>query len=130
MHVNYGIMVSILDYLRMAPLYAHWAMMGKLEIVEILRMVNFVYIYGHFFEKKLFCMVVLLERSIILEALMIAMWIAVHEIAGAAHIFYYYRRIYIANPTLSSYQIYFPFFDLLPLYVNSFHLPNICFPID
>ncbi|KAL5683003.1 hypothetical protein ACJX0J_009388, partial [Zea mays] len=33
MHVNYGIM-----------------------IVEILRMVNFVYIYGHFFEKKLFWM--------------------------------------------------------------------------
>jgi hypothetical protein len=27
----------------------------------------------------------------------IAMWIAVHGIAGAAHIFYYYRRIYIAN---------------------------------
>jgi hypothetical protein len=130
MHVNYGIMVSILDYLRMAPLYAHWAMIGKLEIVEILRMVNFVYIYGHFFEKKLFCMVALLERSIILEALMIAMWIAVHGISGAAHIFYYHRRIYIANPTLSSYQIYFPFFDLLPLYVNSFHLPNICFPID
>jgi hypothetical protein len=54
MHVNYGIMVSILDYLRMAPLYAHWVMIGKLEIVEILRMVNFVYIYGHFLKRNYF----------------------------------------------------------------------------
>jgi hypothetical protein len=48
MHVNYGIMVSILDYLRMAPLYAHWAMIRKLEIIEILRTLYLVYIYGHF----------------------------------------------------------------------------------
>jgi hypothetical protein len=31
-------------------------------------------------------------------------------------------------PTLSSCQVYFPSSDLLPLYVNSFHPPNICFP--
>jgi hypothetical protein len=52
----------------------------------------------------------------------------VHGISGATHSFYYHGRIYIANPTLSSCQVYFPSSDLLPLYVNSFHLPNICFP--
>lgn len=52
MLLNSGIMVLITDYLRIAPLHSHWALMRKLEILPKPIMVKFLYIYGFFFYSK------------------------------------------------------------------------------
>jgi len=52
MLLNSGIMVLIPDYLRITPLYSHWALMRKLEILPKPIMVKFLYTYGLFFDSK------------------------------------------------------------------------------
>lgn len=52
MLLNSGIMVLIPGYLRMTPLYFHWALMKKLEILPKSIMVRLLYTYGLFFYSK------------------------------------------------------------------------------